>query len=154
MMASNFLSKFLGMDNSEETEVPESQMEEENNTVQLHANNARYNSNKVISMNTPTSQHAANKIVIFEPRIYSDAKEVGNHLLNNRAVVVNFDHIDAMQARRIIDFLTGAVFAVNGEIKRIGDQIFLCTPANFEIDGNLTQIVGNHSQDDDLDDLN
>lgn len=142
-MANNFLSKFLGM---EDTEAPESQMEETVDDAQDTNVSGNHFNNKVVAMNANAASRRVNKIVIFEPRIYSDAKEVGTHLLNNRAVVVNFDRIDAMQARRIVDFLTGAVFAVKGEIKRIGDQIFLCTPANFEIDGNLSQIVEGHQR--------
>lgn len=90
-------------------------------------------------MNSPVGKTA--KIVVYEPRIYSDAKEIGSHLLNNRAVVINFDRIEADDARRIVDFLTGTVFAINGEIKRIGESIFLVTPANFEIDGSLASTI-------------
>ena len=41
-------------------------------------------------------------------------------------------------ARRIVDFLTGTVFAINGEIERIGDEIFLCIPENYEVSGSTT----------------
>ncbi|WP_225047370.1 cell division protein SepF [Lacticaseibacillus kribbianus] len=107
---------------------------------------APFRGNKVVAMNEPTSKAA--KIVVYEPRIYSDAKEIGTHLLNNKAVVVNFDRITPEDATRIVDFLTGTVFAINGEIKRIGQMIFLVTPANFQIDGSLADTVG---QDADFD---
>ncbi|WP_390408311.1 cell division protein SepF [Lacticaseibacillus jixiensis] len=97
--------------------------------------------NKVVAMNNPVAQQA--KIVVYEPRIYSDAKEIGTHLLNNKAVVVNFDRIEADSATRIVDFLTGVVYAINGEIRRVGEQIFLVTPANFAIDGLLADSLGN-----------
>ncbi|TOK91126.1 cell division protein SepF, partial [Vibrio parahaemolyticus] len=64
-----------------------------------------YRSNKVVSMATPAGKTA--KIVVYEPRVYSDAKEIGSHLLNNRAVVINFDRIGSDDATRIVDFLTG-----------------------------------------------
>ncbi|MCI1986008.1 MAG: cell division protein SepF [Lactobacillus sp.] len=99
-----------------------------------------FRGNKVVAMSQPTEKTA--KIVVYEPRIYSDAKEIGSHLLNNKAVVVNFDRIDADSATRIVDFLTGLVFAISGEIKRIGEQIFLVTPANFQIDGSLAESLG------------
>ncbi|KRK13870.1 cell division protein sepF [Lacticaseibacillus zeae DSM 20178 = KCTC 3804] len=104
-----------------------------------------YRGNKVVAMAAPTGKAA--KIVVFEPRIYSDAKEIGSHLLNNRAVVINFDRIGADDARRIVDFLTGTVYAINGEIKRIGESIFLVTPANFEIDGSLASTIDSDGLD-------
>ncbi len=92
-----------------------------------------YRSNKVVSMATPAGKTA--KIVVYEPRVYSDAKEIGSHLLNNRAVVINFDRIGSDDATRIVDFLTGTVFAINGEIKRVGESIFLVTLLTLKLMG-------------------
>lgn len=78
------------------------------------------------------------KIALFEPKIYSDVKEIASQLLKNQAVIINFDHVDDQMARRIVDFLTGTVFAINGEIERIGDEIFLCIPENYEVSGSTT----------------
>ncbi|KRN25579.1 cell division protein SepF [Lacticaseibacillus camelliae] len=108
-----------------------------------HQNKPKYRGNKVVAMGDPADKTA--RIVVYEPRIYSDAKEIGNHLLNNKAVVVNFDQIKAEDATRIVDFLTGTVFAINGEIRRVGEMIFLVTPANFQIDGTLASTLGTDS---------
>ncbi|MFC6171754.1 cell division protein SepF [Loigolactobacillus jiayinensis] len=146
------LSKFFGMSDDEDefyTE-PTSQEQKVNESQQpaRPANSAKApqyratptaNSQKVVPMNAAPTK--ASKIVIFEPRLYSDVKEAASHLLNSRAVVLSFKRIDQAQAKRIVDFLTGTVFAINGDIERIGDEIFLCTPANFEIDGNLSDIL-------------
>ncbi len=70
------------------------------------------------------------KIMLFEPRIFSDVKAIAGKLL-------------AEQAHRVVDFLSGVVFAVDGEIQRIGEQIFLCTPHDFEVEGNLTDTMRN-----------
>ena len=56
-------------------------------------------------------------------------------MLNGEAVLVNFQSVEEDQARRIVDFLTGTVYAQDGDIKRVGDEIFLCTPCDVEIDG-------------------
>ncbi|MFD1319482.1 cell division protein SepF [Loigolactobacillus zhaoyuanensis] len=143
------LSKFFGMSDDDEfyTE-PASQEKKVSEPTPARPNNSakapQYrstptNNKKVVPMNATPSK--ASKIVIFEPRIYSDVKEAATHLLNSRAVVLSFNRIDQAQAKRIVDFLTGTVFAINGDIERIGDDIFLCTPANFEIDGNLSDIL-------------
>ncbi|MFC6323438.1 cell division protein SepF [Companilactobacillus baiquanensis] len=99
------------------------------------------NNEKVVSMNSTTdSRTTSSKIAIYQPRVYADAKVVAKQLLNNKAVIVNFNNINDDSAKRIVDFLTGSIFAINGEIKRVGDKIFLCTPPKFEIDGSIPDI--------------
>ncbi|WP_125707950.1 cell division protein SepF [Companilactobacillus zhongbaensis] len=95
---------------------------------------------KVVSIESGSTKSASNKIAIFQPRVYADAKDVAKQLLNNKAVIVNFNSIKDDQAKRIVDFLTGTVYALNGEIKRVGDKIFLCTPPKFQIDGSIPDI--------------
>ncbi|WP_294974621.1 cell division protein SepF [uncultured Leuconostoc sp.] len=91
------------------------------------------------SQSTMTDPSSANsKIALFEPKVYSDSRAIASQILGGEAVVVNFTQIDEAQAKRILDFLGGAIYAVNGEIERIGQSIFLVTPATFEISGTLT----------------
>ncbi len=87
------------------------------------------------------AQKGNSKIELYEPRVYSDAKEVGRNLLADTAVLVNFSRMEPGDAKRIVDFLTGLVFAINGEIKRVGNMIFLVTPANFEVSGSLAEKI-------------
>lgn len=95
----------------------------------------------VVSIDEKRSPKDENrKIVLFEPKIYSDVKEITDKLLINQAVIVNFSSIDDAQAKRIVDFLTGAVFAINGEIQRVDDAIFLVTPPNYVISGEVTSV--------------
>ena len=63
------------------------------------------------------------------------------NLLNNKAVVINFSRMEDSSARRIVDFITGTVYALNGEIQRIGDKIFLATPPKFVTDGKISDLV-------------
>ena len=134
-------NRFFGMDEAADYDEPDDE------PVAASRPTENFQSNpKVISMTNPTGKPA--KIVVYEPRLYSDANEIGRHLLNNHAVVVNFDRIGNDDAKRIVDFLNGTVFAINGEMKRIGAAIFLVTPANFEIDGDLASIIGSDAFDD------
>lgn len=100
------------------------------------------NNEKVVSMSTASEARtkANSKIAIYQPRVYSDAKVIAKQLLNNKAVIVNFNNVNDEQSKRIVDFLTGTIFALNGEIKRVGEKIFLCTPPKFEIDGSIPDI--------------
>ncbi|AEJ23118.1 cell division protein SepF [Weissella koreensis] len=83
------------------------------------------------------------KIVVFEPRIYSDVKEIVNEILNGNAALINFSSIDNSQSMRIVDYLAGAAQSVEGSVQRIGESIFLATPHNFEISGTISQNLGN-----------
>ena len=87
------------------------------------------------------STSAQSKIVLYEPRVFSDAKDVAQNLLNNKAVIINFSRMEDSSARRIVDFITGTVYALKGEIQRIGDKIFLATPPKFSTDGKISELV-------------
>ncbi|MEG0496460.1 MAG: cell division protein SepF [Carnobacterium sp.] len=95
---------------------------------------------KVVSFNQQSSAKQA-KINILEPRVYSEVQGIADILLKEESVVLNFIRMDEEQAKRIVDFLTGTVYALGGDIQRIGNEIFLCTPENVSIDGTLTDIV-------------
>ena len=77
------------------------------------------------------------KIMLFEPRLYGEAKEIVDELLSHHAVIVNFTQMDNKAANKVVDFLNGAVYAIDGEIKRIGEQIFLCVPRDVDVAGKL-----------------
>lgn len=94
------------------------------------------------SKNNSTTVQREQKIMVFDPSVFSDVKNIGKMILNGRAVIVNFRKMDENQIHRVIDFLSGLIFAVNGDIQRIGEKIFLCTPKNFKIEGDLSNLTG------------
>lgn len=87
----------------------------------------------VVSFTQKTS-----KVGIFEPLVYSEAQDIGDCLKNKKAAIVNLQRIERSQGKRIIDFLSGTIFALNGDIKQVGTNIFLCTPDNVEVDGTIS----------------
>lgn len=90
---------------------------------------------RIVSL--PTAQKSS-KVILVEPRVYAEAQDISEHLKHKKAVVVNLQRIDQEQAIRIIDFLSGTVYALSGDIQRIGKNIFLCTPDNVEVDGAIS----------------
>ncbi|HJV31550.1 MAG TPA: cell division protein SepF [Bacillales bacterium] len=86
----------------------------------------------------------SSKVILVEPRVYAEAQEIADHLKNRRAVVVNLQRIEHDQAKRIVDFLSGTVYAIGGDIQKIGSSIFLCTPDNIEVSGNISEILKEH----------
>lgn len=100
-------------------------------------------SEKVVSMpnNNSRAQRLAprmeekikNRISVVEPRAYNEAMTIAKRVGQGEVVLINFQSLDEMKARRVVDFLTGAVFMIDGDIKRVGNEMFLCTPTNVEI---------------------
>ncbi|MDW0109300.1 cell division protein SepF [Sporosarcina aquimarina] len=87
------------------------------------------------------SVQKASKVILVEPRVYAEAQDISEHLTNKRAVIVNLQRIDREQGIRIVDFLSGAVYALNGDIQRIGTDIFLCVPENVEVNGSISDYM-------------
>ncbi|MGM1046511.1 cell division inhibitor SepF [Paenibacillus uliginis N3/975] len=81
------------------------------------------------------------KVVLLEPRSYDEAQEIADHLRSFRTVVVNLQRVRNDQALRIIDFLSGTVYALGGGISKVGGNIFLCTPDTVEIQGSISEIL-------------
>lgn len=80
----------------------------------------------------------SSKVILVEPRVYAEAQDISEHLKGKRAVIVNLQRIDKEQGIRIIDFLSGTVYALGGDIQRIGTDIFLCAPDTIEVDGSIS----------------
>lgn len=79
------------------------------------------------------------KINIIEPRVYSEVETIAERLIQKQAVLLNLRRVDEAQARRIIDYLAGIVYAVKGDVEKLSEDIFLCVPENFEIEGILNE---------------
>ncbi|MER2090502.1 MAG: cell division protein SepF [Sporosarcina sp.] len=84
------------------------------------------------------SLQKSSKVILIEPRVYAEAQDISEHLKNKRAVVVNLQRIERDQGIRIVDFLSGTVYAIGGDIQRIGTDIFLCVPENVEVAGAIS----------------
>lgn len=78
------------------------------------------------------------KMILLEPRAYSESQQIVDYLKNRNTVVVNLKRVTGDQAKRIVDFLSGTIYAIGGEIQKIGGGIFLCTPNNVNIQGKIT----------------
>lgn len=78
------------------------------------------------------------KMVLVEPRAYSESQQIADHLKRRNSVVVNLKRVTNDQARRIIDFLSGTLYAIGGELQRLGNGIYLCTPKNVNVEGRIS----------------
>ena len=81
---------------------------------------------------------SGNKMILLEPRAYSESQQIADYLKSRNSVVVNLKRVTAPQAKRIIDFLSGCIYAIGGTMQKIGVGIYLCTPNNVNVQGKIT----------------
>ena len=80
-----------------------------------------------IAMNTKST------INTIKPKNFDDAQIVANCLRDRIPVIINFEETDPTDASRIIDFISGTTYALNGDIKRVSDMVFICAPNNVHV---------------------
>lgn len=95
--------------------------------------------NKVVKIHTT----AQLKLVVMQPENFEDARDIANHLKSKKPVVMNLESVDRDVARRIVDFLSGAVFALDGNIQKVSNGIFLIAPYNVGIMGDFKDELRN-----------
>jgi len=78
------------------------------------------------------------KMILLEPRAFSESQQIADHLKDRNTVVVNMKRVTSEHAKRIIDFLSGTVYAIGGDLQKIGVGIFLCTPKNVNVEGTIS----------------
>ena len=79
---------------------------------------------------------APTKVVVIQFLNFDDAKDAADHLKNRKPIVANLEKLDNDTTRRVVDFLSGAVYGVGGKIQNVSNRIFLITPSNVEVTGN------------------
>ncbi len=94
---------------------------------------------KIVNIHTTTQL----KVVVVHPESFEDSKEIADHLKTKKPIVVNLEKIDSEVAKKIIDFLSGAVYALDGNIQKISKGIFLIVPYNMGIMGDFKDELRN-----------
>ena len=90
---------------------------------------------------TSRKQGSAMEVCVIKPNTFDDSREVTETLLSNRTVVLNFEGLDVDVAQRIIDFTSGSCFAIGGNLRKVSASIFIVTPKNVDISGDLQDIL-------------
>ena len=82
------------------------------------------------------------QLVLVRPETFNDAPAIATNLREKRAVVLNLDNVDKALARRVVDFLSGCTYAVDGSVKKVAHATYLFCPSNMEITGDLKSLAG------------
>lgn len=89
--------------------------------------------NKIVSF----PQNNGNKIVIMKPSSFDSAKEIAEELKARKSVIIDVGSLEADVARRIIDFVSGTICGVNGNIQRVSGGVFIAVPSNVDVLGQV-----------------
>jgi len=95
--------------------------------------------NNVVNMPASVGQM---KLVLIEPTGYDDVQDICDNLKNNKPVVINFENLDKDVARRMVDFISGTVYAIDGTIQKVSNGIIIAAPENVDILGSISNVEG------------
>lgn len=138
------------------TERMKSIQQEENMNRNTTGNGNSPHGSNVVSFHAPNQNQAPTervKVIVIEPKGMDDAQQAANYLDEKRPVILNFERTQSDEARRILDFISGTIYAIQGEITNIGANVFLCAPQNVTVAqadgdkriGDVTWMSGNKS---------
>ncbi len=88
------------------------------------------------------SSHAGPKqeVVLFRPTNFGSTSKAADELRSRRAIVLNLEEVDHALSRRVVDFLSGCVYAMDGKVKKIAQSVYLFCPPNMDVVGDLESI--------------
>lgn len=155
-MAGKFFNKILDVIGLEEDtleddelyeeemyEEPEEYVEEEEEyeiepPPQRTFGRSKKQDNKVVNLHS-TSQQSKYRMIVYQPVSYDDTQNIIDNLKSKKPVIVNLESLDQDVAQRTLDFMSGAVYAINGNIHKISRGIFVLAPTNVDISGNVPE---------------
>lgn len=140
MAGSNLVNKFWNFFGVEQEEDDEEEIEnldyEQEDDEEEDEDERRIfgrNRNKVVNM--PQTNQV--KMVISQPTTFDQSEEICQYLKERKACIVNLEYVNKDVARRIVDFISGGVYALNGHIQKVSNSIFLVAPANYDISNEM-----------------
>lgn len=136
----NSLKNFLSPEDNYYEEEEQIDYYEEN-VEQTAPETRSRNTSNVIPFQSPGVKKTA-KIYVMEPSVYSEAERIADALLKGEAVLINFKRMEPKDAKRVIDFVVGVAYAIKGDVQKVRDEIFICSPANFQVQGNFDEEAG------------
>ena len=89
--------------------------------------------NSILKGKKENRKDVACEIVIYEPKVYEDSLNISTHLRAGCPVMINLKHLDPTEGTRLVDFVCGTAYAIDGHMMKIGDSIFLFTPGSIAI---------------------
>ena len=148
------LKNFIGLNNDDRYEYDDEYEYEDDEEyvdevapVAAAAPTSEFQPRKVGGTSTMTQRPTAMKVIVIEPKVFEDSESITHQLRDMRPVLINFENTDPHEAARIVDFVSGATFALDGKLEKVGKDIFMCVPVNVSIDYNSESESGTTEQE-------
>lgn len=116
-------------------EVEEIYEENESSNVQEY----RRTPSNVVSFQQAQQNKKVSKIFVMEPSVYTEAERIADALLKGEVVIINFKKMEVADAKRVIDFVVGVTYAINGDVQQIREDIYICSPPNYQVQGSFVE---------------
>lgn len=133
-MSRRLMDKMLNFMGFEEEQLDDKEqdlrpVEEEPVTFQK----SKKNRGQVVSLHTQRQV----RVVVIEPTCFDDVPAIADNLKNHRPVIINLEQADSDLAKRVVDFVSGTTYALDGSMQKVGKGIFLSVPNNVGIEGDF-----------------
>jgi len=100
-------------------------------------------SNKIVQMNS-AARSSAMEVCVTKPIDFESCQEISDIILENKAAIINFESVTTEDAQRIIDFVSGSCYAIDGTVKQVSENIVVVTPNDIDISGDFQDADGAH----------
>jgi cell division inhibitor SepF len=100
------------------------------------------NADDVAAQYSQGGMNGAIELKVVKPERYGNVKQIADHLLNHRTVVLNLESTNKETAKRLLDFLSGVAYSIDGQLKRVATNTFVITPANVDVSGEQMRTAG------------
>ena len=100
-------------------------------------------SNSIVPLRSrsTSSMQPISEICIMKPTTFEDSQDVCDVLIQGRAAVINLEGLELMLSQRIMDFISGAVYSLNGKLHQVSGYIFIISPDSFDISGDYLNFI-------------
>ncbi len=138
-MGEGFFDKMkllVGLEGEEIQEIPK----EARRTVKEYIppiSQKEFNDNRVLNFHTKNQM----KLILLEPKSFDECPKIVDNLKNKKPIILNLEKLDSDLARKIFDFISGAVYALDGNVQKVANNIFLFAPENVDISGNIESFL-------------
>ncbi len=138
---------FVGIEDFDEEEITEEEIREAQSRMEkreaqprtsFEPRRSEIKESKVVNMQKGTTVNTHPfKMVVLEPKGFEEAPKLVDNLKSRKPVIVNLERLESDTARKIFDFLSGATYALNGNVQKVANNIFVFAPENVDINSSV-----------------
>lgn len=136
-MGDGFFDKMkhlIGLEEIEEEEVETiKEVKKFEKEPKVHTPVLQPKENRVVNFQQKTQM----KLILNEPKSFDECPKIVDNLKNRKPIILNLEKLDSDVARKIFDFISGATYALDGNVQKVANNIFLFTPDNVDVSGNI-----------------